>query len=125
MTIAAAMANIARGVSASIGVGYVAGVAKWSGTATLDDGGSIQTPGTPEEHDCDVQVDGVTEAMRNDAEYRDKDMRLTVLRDGLAREIDTDAKIEVSTGPHAGTWQAIKVFGDGAGIYFDVMGRRA
>lgn len=125
MTIAAAMAGIARSFSDALGVGYVPGMLRWPGTPATDSGGSIITPGTPENHGCYVQVDSVTEAMRQGEGYRDKDMRLLVLADGLGRAPDTDCTVEVLSGPHAGTWKPVSVSRDPAGIYFECLGRRA
>lgn len=124
MDVAAAFAGIAQQFSATFGAGFHAGVARWAGTPVTV-GGSIVTPGTPFEMDCMVQVDAVTEAMRLAEGYRDQDMRLLVLRHGLAREIDTDATVEVLAGPHVGAWKVVRAFGDGCGIYFEGLGRRA
>jgi hypothetical protein len=98
--------------------------AQWSGDPALDDGGSIVTPGTPQTIACKVQFDAVTEAMRRDADFKEKDMRLLILRDGLARVIDTQARVIVDAGDNAGTWSLRSVVSDPAGIGYECRGRK-
>lgn len=122
-------ASIAAAVSARYGGPFHAGVIRWPGVPVTDDGGSIISPGTPEEYDCSVQVDVVTEAMRGDAGYSDKDVRLIVLAPGLARAVDTDATIEVLAGAgvpaiHVGTWSIQSESQDVLGCAYDGRGRR-
>lgn len=124
MAVADAFADIAAGFSgAGLGAFHDA-VAKWPGTATYDEGGSIQTPGTPVEKSCQVQVDAVTEAMRSADGYTDQDMRLLVLTATLDGELDTDARVDVQAGPHQGEWMLASVSRDPCGIYFECRGRR-
>lgn len=124
MTIAQAFANIALGFSrAGLGAFYDA-KAKWPGTPVMDTGGSIVTPGTPVEKDCSVQVDYVTEAMRSADGFTEKDMRLLVLASTLDGNLDTDARIEVLDGPHAGTWMLASCDRDPCGVYWECRGRK-
>jgi type 1 fimbria pilin len=125
MSMAQAFADIGLGFSAVLGVGFHDAVAKWPGTATYDDGGSITASGTPVEKPCSVQVDSTTEAMRSADGYTDLDMRLLVLSATLDADLDTSARIEVLDGPHAGTWQLASCDRDPAGIYWECRGRRA
>lgn len=118
-------ASIAAAVSSRYGGPFHEGRLRWPGTPVTDDGGSIVEPGTPEEYACSVQVDVVTEAMRGEAGYTDKDVRLIVLAPGLARAVDTDATVEVLEGPHAGTWSIQSEALDVAGCAYDGRGRRA
>lgn len=125
VTMAQAFASIAQGFSAAgLGCFYDATV-KWPGTPVTDAGGSIVTPGTPVEASCSVQVDQVTEAMRQADGFTDRDVRLLVLCATLEPDLDTDAVIEVSYGPNAGTWMLASCAKDPAGIYWDCRGRRA
>lgn len=117
------MADIALGFSAALGVGYHDALAKWPGEAVYDDGGSIQTPGTPIAKTCSVQIDAATEAMRSEG-FTDGDMRLLVLAATLDGDMDTDARVEVLAGPHVGTWLVASVERDPAGIYWQCRGRR-
>jgi len=121
----AAFATIASSFSQALGGPYHPAIARWSGAPVLDAGGSIASPGTPAEVPCRVQVDRVTEAMRLSDGYRDKDMRLIVLAEGLSRPIDTNAKVEVTAGPHVGIWSIASAALDPAGIAYDCLGRRA
>jgi hypothetical protein len=125
MDVAAAFAGIANAFSHAFGGAYHDGVARWTGAPVFDDGGSIVTPGTPEEVACRVQVDSVTEAMRQSEGYRDQDMRLLVLSAGLERDINTDCTVTVLDGPHAGAWRVASVSRDPCGIYHEALGRRA
>lgn len=118
-------ASIAAAVSARFGGPYHAGKLSWPGTPVTDAGGSIITPGTPEIHDCSVQVDVCTEAMRLEAGYTDKDVRLIILAPGLGRDVDTDARVEVLAGPHAGTYTIQGESLDTIGCAFDGRGRIA
>lgn len=125
MGFADAFAGIATAISAKYGGPFVAGILRWPGEPDTDDGGSIVTPGTPDEHDCMVQVDVVTEAMRGEVGYSDKDVRVIVLAPGLGRAVDTDATVQVLSGPHAGTWSLQSETKDVLGCAYDGRGRRA
>lgn len=125
MAIPEAFAAIAQSFSAA-GLGaFYDGNAKWPGTATFDDGGSITAPGTPDEKACQVQIDQVTEAMRQADGFTDKDMRLLVLAATLDGDLDTKATIEVEAGPYEGTiWTLASCVRDPCGVYFECRGRR-
>lgn len=125
MSVPEAFASIATAFSAA-GLGaFHDALAKWPGTPTTDDGGSIVTPGTPVELECSVQVDAVTEAMRRADGFTERDMRLLVLTATLDGDLDTGATIEVLSGPHAGSWMLASCERDPVGIYFECRGRRA
>lgn len=119
---AEAFADIATALSSAFDGPYHAGKLRWPGTPVME-GGSIVTPGTPEEYDCTVQVDVVTEAMRAEASYTDKDMRLIVLAPGLARAVDTAATVEVLAGPHVGVWTIASNARDTLGVAYDGRGQ--
>lgn len=124
MTIPAFMARVAVGFSRA-GLGpYQPAVASWPGVPVEDDGGSIITPGTPVEIDCMAQVDSVTDAMRTEAGFVDRNVRLLVLADGLSRPIDTDATVSVSAGASAGVYSVQTAQLDPMGVYWDCRGRR-
>ena len=118
-----AFAGIAAQLSQSMGGPYHAARVTWQGVPTLDDGGSIETPGTPISYDCMAQIDIVTQAMRSLPEYTDKSVRILVLQ--LERKIDTDARVTVSAGPNQGAYLIDKVMDDAAGVYHDCLGRAA
>lgn len=124
MTIEQAFADIALGVSAAIGGGFHDALAKWPGTPTYDDGGSITAPGTPVQKACSVQVDAATERMRVAEGFVDTDMRLLVLAATIEGDLDTKATIEVLDGPHAGSWSLATCDRDPCGVYFECRGRR-
>lgn len=121
----AAFAQIAIAVSTAVGGPYHAGKLIWQGAAVYDDGGSIIDPGMPVEFDCMAQIDVVTETMRQEAGYADKDCRLIVLAPDLGRKVDTDAVLTVTAGPHAGTYSIQGESLDTLGFAFDGRGRRA
>lgn len=122
MSMADVFSSIAEGFSDAMGGPFHDALALWPGEPVKDAGGAIISPGTPTETPCSVQVDKVTELMRRDPEYRDKDVRLIVIN---IANIDTDARIQIATGDHAGTWMIQSVERDPAAIGFDCRGRRA
>lgn len=126
---AEAFAAIAQGFSASFGGPFYPGKLHWPGSPVYDDGGSIVTPGAPVEHDCMVQIDAVTEAMRLQEGFTEKDVRIIILAPALARPVDTDAEVEVLPGPavpvqHVGRWSIQSETMDAVGCAFDGRGRR-
>lgn len=121
--LAAAFAQIATALPVGISP-FRPGKLRWPGTPVLDEGGSIVSPGTPEEYDCSVQIDLCTEAMRLEAGYTDKDVRLLVLAPDLGRAVDTDATVEVLSGPHVETWSIQSQAKDVMGFAYDGRGRR-
>lgn len=125
VTIPAAFAKIAVAVS-NAGLGpYVNSFAEWPGVPVVDDGGSIVSPGEPISRPCKVQVDRVTEAMRQAEGYRDKDVSLLVLCETLEGDLDTDATLNVTAGPNAGRWSVQSADKDTMGTYWLCRGRRA
>lgn len=103
---------------------WLDGQAQWPGSPVKDRGGSITTPGTPVTIPCKVQFEAVTLGMRSDADFKESDVRILILRDGLAQPIDDQAKIIVATGDHAGTWALRSVETDPAGIGYSCRGRK-
>ncbi|MBB5709344.1 hypothetical protein [Sphingomonas xinjiangensis] len=117
-------------ISGAVGGPFHAGRLHWPGVPVVDDGGSIIEPGEPVEVDCMVQIDQVTEAMRQEAGYTDRDVRMLVLAPGLERRVDTDAIVEVLPGAfvpanHVGLWSVASSAQDVLGFAFDGRGRRA
>lgn len=122
--IPAAFAKIAVALS-NAGLGsFVDAFAEWPGVPVVDDGGSIVSPGTPVSRPCKVQVDRVTEAMRQAEGYRDKDVALLVLCATLEGDLDTDATLNVAAGPNAGRWSVQSADKDTMGVYYLCRGRR-
>lgn len=117
-------ASLATGFAAQFGAPFQDVTATWPGTAVYDDGGSIVTPGTPVSLPCKAQFDVPTEAMRSDPGFLEKDMRLIVLTATLDGTLDSEAKIVVATGEHAGTWSLESITGDPAGIGWECRARK-
>lgn len=117
-------AQLAAGFSDTFGGPFEDATAKWPGTATYDDGGSITSPGTPVTYDCKVQFDAVTQAMRADVGFLETDMRLLVLAASITVPLDTAAKVIVASGPNAGTWELHSASLDPARVGWECRGRR-
>lgn len=111
---------IATGFSSLTGGPYHAATLRWPGTPTLDAGGSITAPGTPVEIDCQAQVDIATEAMRNDADFQARDVRLLILSDTAP---DEAASLEIAGGDHPGVYSIASVGRDPAGVGYECRGR--
>lgn len=125
MDLAATFSGIAIGISSIFGGPYVAGKVIDQIGATFDDGGSIADPGSAVERDCMVQVDIATEAMRQAEGYAEGDVRFLILAATLTGALDTDATVQVMSGPNAGTWLVGALERDSMGIYWQGRGRRA
>lgn len=131
MSMAAAFAAIARGFGAALGGcegegegPFVTAQIVLPGTPVTDSGGSITAPGAPDVRDCLVQIDSCTEAMRAQAGYADKDVRLLVLGATLEGAITTSHRVIVFNGPNAGLWLVQSASQDPAGIGWELRGRR-
>lgn len=84
----------------------------------LDDGGSIIDPGTVVRRDCRAQVDVATWQMKQSAGYVAGSMRVFILAATLDGGLNTDARIEMLEGPHAGVWEVSGLEMDAAGSYW-------
>lgn len=120
----ALFADLALGFSEQFAAPYVAAEARWKGTPTLDAGGSISAPGMPVVKTCKAQVSAPTEAMRSAEGFRQTDMRIMVLAATLDGALDTDARIVIASGVHAGTWELLSATLDTAGIGWACAGRK-
>lgn len=98
-------------------------IARWQGEAVTDAGGSIVTPAQVDSHECMVQHDTVTQAMREQEGFVETDVRLVVIQ--LDRQLDTDAEIEVLSGPKAGRWIVEAMGTDPVAIGYEARGRKA
>ena len=72
--------------------------------SVFDDGGSIVTPGSVAHRDCQVQIDTAIQRIRDASSFVDTDVTFIVLSATLDGSLNTEARIEVLDGPHAGTW---------------------
>jgi len=120
----AAFASLAKMASAAMGAPFFAATILSQDTpgALGDDGGFV--PGDdPAERTCTVQIDAMDERMRPEG-WTDKDVRFIILTDSLAGPIDSDARVEVATGPFAGTWSVSSLEMDPAGIGWVGKARR-
>lgn len=123
MSIAEAFAGIAVAFSAA-GLGpYHPSKVITITDAVYDDGGSIVTPGVVVERDCMIQVDSVTEAMRSQEGYTDRDVRLLVLSSTLTGALDTSATVDVLEGPNPGAYSLQTCVRDPMGVYWECRGR--
>jgi hypothetical protein len=121
--LADAFAEIARSFSGMAGGPYHAARLLWPGTPTLDTGGSVTSAGTPTEADCEAQVDVATDAMRADADFQERDVRLLILADGLDTPPDDTARLAVDAGPNAGVYSIRSTGRDPAGVGYECRGR--
>lgn len=122
MNMPAAFAKIALAVSAKVGGPYVAANLITS-TITQDEGGdTTKVDGPP--RGCSVQVDVVTDAMRQAVGFTERDVRILVLAASLSGGVTTDDRVEVQAGPHAGTFQIASINRDPAGVYWELRGQR-
>jgi hypothetical protein len=123
MNMPAVFADLARAVSAQLGGPFADAKILSAGTPTYDDGGSIEDPGTPSERTCSVQVDLITDAMRNGG-FVQGDARFLILAGTLSGGLTTDERVQVLAGPHAGLWLVSELERDPAGIGWVGRGRR-
>jgi hypothetical protein len=118
VTIPDAFAGIALRFSQVMGGPYVDGIVRDN---TDDEGGSIVSPGVVVERDCSVQVDSVTEAMRQAEGFTEKDVRLLII--ALTGALNTDARVEVLTGPKAGVYRLLSASSDPVAIGWECRAR--
>jgi hypothetical protein len=119
-----AFASIATGFSTMAGAPFVDAVAAWPGAAVYDAGGSITSPGTPQNYACKAQFDAPTQQMRAAEGFLQTDVRILVLATSLAVPLDTGARILVAAGANEGTWMLLSCQRDPAGIGYECQGRK-
>lgn len=122
---AAMFATVAQAITATFGGPYVAGAVLDQVAAVMDDGGSIVTPGTPTGRTCMVQIDKASWEMQQAEGYAPGDMLFLILVATLSGGLDTDARIRVDAGPHAGTWLVSGISLDSVGTHWSGKGRPA
>lgn len=125
MSVPTAFARVAAAFSRAGLAPYYDSIARWPGVPVLDDGGSIVEPGSPVGLSCMCQVDAVTEGMRAEAGFAEKDVALLVLVATLEVPLDTDATVEVTAGPGAGSYSVQSVGLDAMGSHYVCRGRPA
>lgn len=103
---------------------YLPAVA-YSGALSYDDEGEISRASTA--RDCLAQVDSVTESMRSAEGYTATDRAVYVLASSLSGPLDSDAQVEVLTGPYAGVRWRLRdpIERDPAGAYWLARGSLA
>lgn len=116
-------ASLATSLSQALGGPYHDGTATWAGQPTYDDGGSITVAADDDAHDCLVQVDGATDAMRRAEGYVDRDVRLLILATSVGRPIDTSATVQVKAGPRQGLYSVQSAGLDPLGLAWECRGR--
>lgn len=124
MSLAETFAGIAAGFAAAVGGPFEDVTVRWPGIPTRDAGGSITSPATPVAKTCKAQFDIVTEAMRTDPAFLEKDVRILVLAATLDGMLDTSVKVVVATGPNAGTWSIETCNRDSVGIGWECRARK-
>lgn len=90
-----------------------------------DDGGSIVTPGGVNHRSCSVQIDSAIQRIRESGSFVDTDMTFIVLASTLTGSLNTEARIEVLDGPHAGIWSVELIERDPVAAGWVGRGRRA
>lgn len=113
-------AAFATSFSSANGGPFHAASANYAGDPLTDAGGSITSPGTPTSFPCECQVDVVTLAMRADADFQERDVRLLII--GLDA-LTTDASIVISAGPYIGFYELKSVARDPAAFGWECRGR--
>jgi len=124
MDLAAAFGEIGMAFSSVLGGPYHAARTIEQVAPVYDDGGSIVTPGSVAHRDCQVQIDTATQRMREAEGYVDTDVALIVLAATLEGGFNTEARIEVLDGPHAGVWSVELIERDTAAAGWVGRGRR-
>lgn len=118
-----AFAQVAAAISNAVGGPYYDGKLLIDGAPVYDSGGSIVTPGSATEADCSVQIDIVTEAMRLDADFLERDVRLLILG---PTNLTTAPRVRVEAGPFAGSvYELRSVSRDPLGLGWECRGRAA
>ncbi|ODU34454.1 MAG: hypothetical protein ABS88_02165 [Sphingopyxis sp. SCN 67-31] len=113
--------DIALSISAAVGGPYHPGSLNYPGEPVYDLGGSIIDPGTPYGVDVHVQVDDVTEDMRADADFQERDVRLLILGPDTLDAVPT---VSVTAGPFSGQLYSIRsVSRDTLGFAWECRGR--
>lgn len=122
--IAAAFAQILTAASGALGAGYWPARIVVLAEPVFDDGGSLIPGSGPTYIACNAQVDAATEAMRATVGFTEEDRRVLVLSDGVSG-IDSDNRLEITSGPFIGAWSIQSVTRDPAAIYFELRARPA
>jgi hypothetical protein len=122
---AAMFANLAQGFSEQFGGPFVDGYVLSQTAPVMDDGGSIVTPGTPQNRPCKVQIDTATEAMRGADGFVDGDVRFIILSASVSGALDTDCRVQVLSGPSAGIWHVSGLERDPLALCWTGRGRKA
>lgn len=120
-----AFADIGLAFSQAFGGPYHDGRVIEIADTEYDDGGSIITPGGPVYRGCSVQIDTVTQRMREAAGYTDKDVAFIVLAATLEGSLGTEARVEVLAGPHVGIWSVELIERDTVAAGWVGRGRQA
>lgn len=128
--LAAAFAEIANGFSSIAGAPYFDGaVIIDAQPGGYDDNGVFQPGQPPQQIPCRVQIDSLSEAMRAQAGFSDKEYRFIVLASGLGVALNADAKVTVTDAKapadFIGAWLVSSLQRDPAGIAWTGKGVRA
>jgi len=124
---AAMFAGLAQTMTAVFGGPFVSARVIDQAPDAFDDGGSIpDDTADPTFRTCQLQVDIVTDAMRQADGYVEGDLRVLILSATLEGDLDTDATVEVLQGPYTGAKLLLSgITRDPAATYWEGRGRRA
>ncbi len=125
MDLAAAFGEIGMAFSSVLGGPYHAARTIEQVAPVYDDGGSIVTPGGVAHRDCQVQIDTAIQRIRDAGSYVDTDLTFIILAATLDGSLNTEARIEVLDGPHAGKWSVDMLERDPVAAGWVGRGRRA
>ncbi|OAH36988.1 hypothetical protein AX777_18285 [Sphingobium yanoikuyae] len=125
MDLAAAFGEIGMAFSAALGGPYHDARTIEQVAPVYDDGGSIVTPGGVAHRDCQVQIDTAIQRIRDAGSYVDTDLTFIILAATLDGSLNTEARIEVLDGPHAGKWSVDMLERDPVAAGWVGRGRRA
>ncbi|WP_185999957.1 hypothetical protein ACLIMP_22270 [Novosphingobium aerophilum] len=125
MNLPAAFAEIGLGFSSLIGGPYWPARVIEQIAPVYGDGGSIVMPGGVSYRACQAQIDTATQRMREAEGYVETDAAFIVLTDTLEGTLNTEARIQITEGPHAGIWSVELIERDTAAAGWVGRGRRA
>lgn len=125
LNLANAFSAMADRAAAAFGAPFHDGAILSQATAGSYDDDGVFLPGSaPNARPCRVQVDAASEYMRANG-YAEGEYRFIILRASFDGDLDTDARVRIDSGVHAGEWLVSSLELDSAAIGFVGKGRPA
>ena len=118
-----AFLGLADMAATALGAPFFDGLILSETAPVFDAGGDIVTPGASSQRACRVQIDAATDFMRANLGYTDRDVVFIILAASFTGTLDTDAKIQIASGPRAGVWAVSEISRDPAGIGYSGKAR--